>query len=296
MSVYNELLKEICLEKNISLTIKSKGWEYILEKDHQTRYILGYHFDLNNAAISSVLDDKYAFYELLTYKNYPINKHHILFKNYNQKEVKELFNEYNKDVVIKTNIGTCGDGVYRIQDENVLFEILDKLLNHNYSVSLCPYLDIKEEYRVIILSNQAELVYGKVKPVVVGNGKDSIKELLTKFNPHFFGKLEGLPTDILPENTEYMYDWKFNLSKGANINLELSDELKSRLTDLAESIARDINIKFCSIDITLDKNNNLSVMEANSGVMMENFIFLVPNGRNIAKKIYSKAINLMFEE
>ena len=38
------------------------------------------------------------------------------------------------------------------------------------------------------------------------------------------------------------------------------------------------------------------LMEANSGVMMDNFLNIHPKGKNIAKLIYGIAINKMFEK
>ena len=61
-----------------------------------------------------------------------------------------------------------------------------------------------------------------------------------------------------------------------------------------EKVAKEINIRFCSIDIILDNEDILYLMEANSGVMMDNFMNIHENGVNIAKYIYGSAINKMF--
>ena len=59
---------------------------------------------------------------------------------------------------------------------------------------------------------------------------------------------------------------------------------------MAIEIAKKIGLGFGSIDIIKTSDNELFVMEINSGVMMENFIKQIPEGYSIAKKIYTKVI------
>lgn len=293
MSLYLKVINDICNEENIKLTTISECWIHILEKDNQIHYINGYKFDINNSSIAQILDDKYAFYELMKYKNYPIIEHTIIFKNYDKKYIQELFLKYNKKIVIKANLGTCGREVFFVDKLDEAYKLIDELLIKNFSLSICPYVDIKSEYRVIVLDNNAELVYSKIKPIVVGDGNKSIKDLLIEFNEHYF-KDKDLPLDILPKGKVYEYNWQFNLSKGASISTIIDKDLKNKLIKLATDITKDINIKFCSVDIIEDNNGNLFVMEANSGVMMDNFMEIDASGQEIAKKIYEKAIKMMF--
>lgn len=289
------VIKEICKELNIDYKTISKDWITILEKAEKVHYIVGYKFDLNGNGISRIMDDKYAFYELVKLYNFPIIEHNIIFKNYDKKEIETLFCKYNKEVVIKINTGTCGKDVYKINKIEELFKLLDDLLNNNFSLSLCPYVNIKNEYRVILLDDEVLLTYGKIKPVVYGDGKRSIKDLLIEFNPYFFNKIDNLPQKILKTNEFYEYSWKFNLSQGAMPFLEVDDKIKKKIIKEGLKIAKKLNLRFCSLDFVIDDNDNLLLMEANSGVMMDNFIKIIPNGRDIAKDIYRKAINKMYK-
>ena len=296
MNTFDDLLKELCNEKNIKLTKISKDWVNVLERSNQIHFIVGHKFDLNNSAIAKILDDKYAFYELMKLKNNPIINHHIIFKNYDKLYIKKLFEKYNKNIVIKANLGTCGKEVFNTKTLNETYNLLDKLLINNYSLSICPYIDIKNEYRVIILDNQIMLLYGKIKPTVIGDGKKTVAELLKEFNPHYFNKKKNLPTNVLEKEEQYVYNWQFNLSKGANIFMDIPKSLEEKINNLALNVASEINIRFCSIDIILTNDDNIYLMEANSGVMMDNFLNIHPNGKNIAKLIYGIAINKMFEK
>lgn len=289
------VIKEICNELNIDYKTISKDWITILEKDEKVHYIVGYKFDLNGNGISRIMDDKYAFYELVKLYKFPIIEHNIIFKNYDKKEVETLFCKYNKEVVIKINTGTCGKDVYKVNKIEELFKLLDDLLNNNFSLSLCPYVNIKNEYRVILLDDEVLLTYGKIKPVVYGDGKKSIKDLLIEFNPYYFNKIDNLPKKILKTNEFYEYSWKFNLYRGAMPFLEIDDKIKKKIIKEGLKIAKKLNLRFCSLDFVIDDNDNLLLMEANSGVMMDNFIKIIPNGMDIAKDIYRKVVNKMYK-
>lgn len=300
--IFKELIKEICDEQGINYNVISKGWIIVLKKNAVTNIITGYKFGLNNHALGELLDDKYATYELLRKEDFPIIEHNIVYAQTNNNEYAEgnnnldyiikLFNKYNKNVVLKVNDGTCGTNVLRIKEENVLVDSYKKLSKKYFSMSICPFYSIQNEYRAIVLNEKIELLYKKIKPEVIGDGIHSKKELLMEFNNVYFNNIEeqGL-NGILKSGEKYEYDWRFNLSKGAKASLEIEDYVKNNIIDLATKVAKSIGLSFGSIDIIHTQDKQLYVMEINSGVMMENFIKQIPNGYEIAKKIYSNAIN-----
>ena len=295
MKDYNEIIEEICKEENIKLSTYQHGdWLKILEKNDKTKYIIGYKFSLNDQGISNIMDDKGLYFDLLNHKHIPIIIHHVIFSNYNQKEVLDLFNKYNKKVIVKGNVGTCGREVYKIEDEDRLFEIIDKLLISQYSISLCPYYDIEHEYRVIVLNNDIKLIYGKEHAKVIGDGIHSLKELAINFNKGFYMKHEV--RDYIPnKGEEVILDYRFNLSNGARVIKDIDKDLENRIRELANIVIKETNPKFASIDIIKTFDNNLLVMEANSGIMMYNYLRQT-NDYDKVKNIYREAIKLMFKE
>ena len=60
-------------------------------------------------------------------------------------------------------------------------------------------------------------------------------------------------------------------------------------------LAIEEHIKFASVDIAVTKNKEIFVMEINGSVCMNKFTEIIPDGYKIAKSIYSKAIDKMFE-
>ncbi len=297
MNSLQKLLYDICQNKNINFELVSKNWIAVLQKDNKVRYIAGYKFPLNNHASALVCDDKYALYDVLKKFNIPVAEHHILFNNYNKEEVISYAKKYNFNIVVKSNIGTCGNNMYHTLNEKDLFKHIDELLLKNYSISISPYYEIKNEYRSIILNDKIEVFYGKEKPIVIGDGKKTIYELLLEFNNYYFSKIKPSPklNRVLNKDEIYEYNWQFNLSKGSRPFLEVNNTLKSNIEKLALEVFKLLNLKFVSIDIIELVSGELLVLEANSGVMMENFIELIPNGKEIATSLYSKVIDEMFK-
>lgn len=298
---FREIIERICKEEGIKCNIISNGWIIVLEKNGITNYITGYKFGLNSHSLGELLDDKYATYELLSKKGFPVIGHNIVYAQTNHNEyaqgnntleyIVKLFYEYNKDVVLKINDGTCGNNVLHVCDEDVLVDSYKKLSSKYFSMSICPFYHVENEYRAIVLNEKVKLIYKKIKPVVVGDGIHSKKELLRKFNYEYFKEIEGDDVDrILELNEIYEYDWRYNLARGAKASLDCNEDIKSSVKELATQVATNIGLKFGSIDIINDVDNQLYIMEINSGVMMEHFIKQVPNGYQIAKEIYSNAI------
>lgn len=305
---FKEIIKEICTEDNIKYKFLSKDWVIMLEKDGKTRFISGYKFDLNSHGIGLIADDKYALYEVLKSKNIPVIEHKIVYNKMNNLDyaigcntyeyVKEYFEKNNNNIVIKPNDGTCGKNVFNVTDVNEIDIVLDKIFLKNYSISMCPFYKIKHEYRAIMLDGENKLLYTKYLPIVTGDGNKTIRQLLLDFNyDYFIDKLEDSKYDkVLPKNKTFEYNWKFNLSQGS-IAKKLNDKvLQDRLIKIAKQVCKEINLKFGSIDIIETTNNELLLLEVNSGVMLENYIRLNPNEYIYAKDIYRNAIKNLFKD
>jgi glutathione synthase/RimK-type ligase-like ATP-grasp enzyme len=68
--------------------------------------------------------------------------------------------------------------------------------------------------------------------------------------------------------------------------------LWTKIAKLACRVTSLLNIKFASVDI-VEINNELLILEINSGVMLEKFSSFSKENYKIAKKIYEKVITSM---
>ena len=297
MNVFNEIIQKIGEELGIKVTLLSDNWLTILEKKQKIHYIQGYKFDLNNHGIGNIMDDKGLFYDLLRYKMIPIIEHKVIFASYDKEDVLKYFNEHKKEIIVKGNIGTCGNEVFKVNSKEDLFKTIDNLFLKEFSISLCPYYDILNEYRVIILNGQVRIIFGKIRPKIIGDGQRTIKDLAIVFNDYYKDYSFKNPNYIPKVKEEILLNYQFNLSKGAKMFIDIADDLKRRLEKLALQVTNSLNITFASVDIIHTSSNKLLVMEANSGVMMDNYIRLnKEKGYEEAYNLYKDAIKLMFQD
>ena len=304
-----KIMDEICKEKNIKQDVISYGWITKLQKENISKYIIGYQFDLNSAISYNIAGDKFATFEVLKSSNIPTIEHRMIFnpqtrtkyyQNKFLKEAKDLLKQNNNKLVIKANDSCKGKDVHFCLNEEEIENVVKKLFEgNNDTLSACPYIDISYEYRAIYLCGEILYIYKKKKPYVIGDGNKTIKELISeKFTDDI--KID-ISRDIVlnkvPENGEEVtISWKHNLSSGAEpIIIDEKDKFINEVKIIAKKAGDALNIKFASVDVVVTEKDEVLVMEINGSVCMNKFAEIIPNGYNIAKSIYSQAIDKMFE-
>lgn len=304
-TIFYKILNEICEEKGISQKLLSYDWIRELKKGSKTKMLIFNQFGINNATAYRIASDKYATYSVLKENNIPIIEHKILFDkskrpNYydisQKEEAYKMLLEKGK-VVLKANDSSQGKDVFVCRKKEEIDDVCEKIFDEGkYSLSICPYVDIKFEYRVVFLYNEILYIYKKEKPFIIGNGKNTIKELVSNkfYNQELTLSQEINLNEILKDGEKKIISWKHNLCNGATPIIIKEDPFLEDVKKLAINAANAIDINFATVDIALTCQNELMVMEINSNVCMNKFAENVPNGYEIAKSIYSKAIDKMF--
>lgn len=304
-----KILDELCEEKGIKQEKISFGWIRKLTKNNESHSLVRYEFDLNSAVSYEIAKDKYATYAMLKNNSVPIIEHSVVFNPVSRSEyfdenfrlILELnLRKYGK-LVIKANDSCKGKDVYVF--ENVLdgIAIIEKLFKEgNPLVDICPYIDIKYEYRAVYLDGEIIYLYKKQKPSVIGDGVKTLEELIKEKEENVEMPIEIIPDLNLKyvpkENEQIIISWKHNLSSGAEaIKVDSSDENYDKIIELAVKAGKSIGIRFASVDVVLEnETDELMIMEINGSVCMNKFSETVENGYEIAKEIYSKALDKMF--
>ena len=307
---FYKIINEICEEKSINQKLLSYGWIRELKKENKSHYIIRYQLDLNSAISYKIAGDKFATYEVLKSNNVPTIEHKMIFnpktrsvyyENKFIEEAKKLLSENNNKVVIKANDSFEGRDVYFCKSEAEIEDTIKKLFEEkNPTLSACPYMEIDFEYRAIYLCGELLYIYKKRKPYVIGDGKKTLQELIDKKNNDNNIQIDvtkELDLKYVPKDKEeVVVSLKHNLSNGAEpIVIDEKDEFIEKVKKVALDAGNALNIEFASIDVAKTKNNEIFVMEVNGSVCMNKFTEIIPNGYNIAKEIYSKAIDKMFE-
>lgn len=304
------IIKELCKEMNIKVEKLSYGWLLQLSKDGKVRHITRNHFDNNSQASSEIADDKYATYEVLKSQNISVIEHTMIFNSATRTKyipeegmwntVVSEFLKYGK-VVVKSNNDCMGKGVELCHNLREIEIAIEKLFHQREdSVSLCPYYDIKTEYRTFYLDGKVLLIYGKTRPFVIGDGKATLGELVERL--HLPDKkviqdnLSKLDMNIVPKQEEKVaISWKYNLSGGAIAKVLEEGELYQKIEELVIKAGKAMNMNFATIDVIQTVDDELYVMEVNSGVCATIFAETVDGGYELIKDVYRKALEAMFE-
>lgn len=280
------------------------GYVTELKKDGKIRHIVGETLELNSSSSYKIASDKFACFSILVQNDIPTIKYNIIFNpetrsEYENNDIKKamiLFEQYGRNVILKANNSSEGKDVFNIRDKEELKEkIIEEFLDRKDSVSICPFYNIGYEYRAIYLDGNIEFCYKKEKPFVIGDGESTIKELSKKIYIKDFNF--DIDFDYIPQKNEKVeLSWKHNLVLGGIASLEIEDETRKKVYNLAKKAGDAIGIKFASIDISETIDKELLVMEINSNVCMNRFANSVENGKQIEYEIFSKAIDKMFED
>lgn len=299
-----KIINEICAEENIAMKTVSFGYITELQKGNKKRRMVGNSLEINTANSYKIASDKYATYEMLKNYEIPTIKHYMIFNpetrsDFSNNEIEKackIFEENNENVILKSNDSSEGRYVFKIQDKRKLKEtILNLFEDKKDTLSICPFYDIDYEYRAVYLDGQILFVYQKEKPYIIGNGVDSVQELISKSDIQDI--YPDLDLNYVPSKDEKIeVSWKHNLSRGASPMPIKDTDLKNKIEQLALDAANSIGITFATVDIVHTSNDELLVMEINSSVCMDKFSEKYENGYEIAKDIFKKAISKMFQK
>ncbi|MEK7434273.1 MAG: hypothetical protein AABZ74_14170 [Cyanobacteriota bacterium] len=297
-----KILKEISKELNFDIEFLSYDWIVRIKNKDIIKHIVGYDWELNSSTSQLIAKDKNACFELLNLQKIPLIEHRLFlnpqFQSYigglgNWLKIMEFVEKNKYPIVCKSNVGTGGNEVFRANNQVELESQIHSLFSKHRSICLSPFYNIKNEYRIIILCGKPELIYSKQRPHVIGNGTQTILELInTTYQNISWNDFDLTSIDLkriiaLGECVEL--GWKHNLAKGSKAIIVEDSSLINKLVNLAVCSAKFININFASVDI-VETEDSFLVMEINSGIMMESFAQQDENKFKIAKNIYKKAL------
>lgn len=283
-SNFVRILTEICEEEAIALTTYSDAWVFALERNGRRGYIFGYQFGLNSAASAAVCNDKCTTYEILSAAGVAAVPHFCFMSPADMKyvgkdgcfvELTRLLEQYGS-LVVKDNEGTGGKSVCHVRTRTELEHAVIGLFSYARSLAVSPYLEIEEEYRVVVLDGEVKIIFSKQRPRIVGDGSSTVRELTAEAVRN--GALDSTGEvslggqageQVLAAGEPLYFSWRHNLGQGAYAQVlrmepksESGAELQSqtqarraeealahRLGVLALRAADAVGVRFASVDI-----------------------------------------------
>lgn len=301
--MFNQAIKEICEERDIERKSFSVDWVHLLRRGDASTRIIGYCFGINGHAQSVICDDKAAASDLMEEAGIPHVRHVFVSppKSESQRQTDEesdpLFRMMREHgtLVVKPNVGREGEDVQHVTTNVELIRGLRQVFASHGNACVCPYVDIDEEYRVVVLDGDARLAYRKIRPHITGDGTSTVAELVQGATGATGVKVslpeDVRPGDVLDDGQVLVLEWRHNLITGALASTDIDEDTRGRICSLAIEAARTLDIRFASVDI-VSSSSSLQVLEVNGTVVMERILLQDAELYEIGKGIYADVIEL----
>lgn len=200
-----------------------------------------------------------------------------------QKE--KLYSEfYNKSLVVKPRTTNSGVGI-TVYSMPVSKEELEHAVDYAFKFDdniLLEEFAKGQEYRFVVINNKCISVVSRRSASVVGNGKNTIKELIEikdKEPWHYllknrmlideplkiFLQRQKLTLDYIPKNGERIFlRENSNCSTGGE-SIDVTNTMPERFKKIAEKTARIFEAKVCGVDIIINDLSlkNYAIIEIN---------------------------------
>jgi glutathione synthase/RimK-type ligase-like ATP-grasp enzyme len=304
-------VQKYCAEHGIAVETRSQGWLMVMQKGPKRLLAYGYDLGLNSAVTHRIANDKAATAELLGMNGLACVPHAFFpspaLSDYvpaagTFEAMLGLLGQHPDGIVVKPNEGTSGRLVFRVLDRPALERAVNEIFSLNLSLAISPYLDIKNEVRVVLVDDLPVIVYGKSRPSVTGDGVHSILELalatmsaerLSAILPRMAGDLDSANLGtVLPPGQQHALNWRHNLDAGAEPVLLREGAVRERCVELAIAAAKSIDLRFGSVDV-VQVDDAWRILEINSGVVME---ALGKTHPELVYAAYAAALDKLFGE
>lgn len=309
-----KLIKEAALSLDIQAKCISDNWAIQLSKGNEVKFIVGYTMPLNDSTCFKIARNKNLCSEILTINKIPNVPHQLILnplilqkrkvKQGNYVLIQNFVSENGFPLVVKKNNSSKGEGVYFINSEPALENVLSKVYATDISLCLSPYRQNAREFRNVILDGHCVLSYEKIIPFIIGDGRLTAIDLISKFIKEnnleiskptvFFESPLSIRLDETPkEGEKHFLHWKHNRVPG--MKYEVVDNFD--ISQLAVNAAKSINGRFVSVDIILSKKYGFEVLEINSSVGIHYPIYYPgsQNTYNEVPEIYKLALKKIFD-
>lgn len=230
-------------------------------------------------------NDKYFAKDLMTKNKILVPDGVLITKKQTKKEQEKVYSKfYDKPCVVKPRTTNSGTGItvfgQPVEKKN-LESAIEYAFHFDNSVIVENYFK-GNEYRLVVINGKCISVVLRRSASVVGNGKNSIKELMELKDKEpwhrflgcrmvideplkYFLASQNLTLDYIPQKGKRIYlRENSNCSTGGE-SIDVTEKIPSRFKEIAEKAAKLFNAKVCGVDMLIDDfdKNSYNIIEIN---------------------------------
>jgi len=220
-------------------------------------------------------------------------------------------------VVVKPNSGSQGNGVAIVYNKNEFYRALHVIFKFD-GVALVQRPIFGRDYRLVVLDNKVISAYERIPLHIVGDGKSSIRQLLTLKQNQFVATKRG--TDIktgdpriveklkrqrltlhsipLQGDRVFLLD-NANLSSGGNA-IEVTTTVNPAFRDLAIRLTRDLNLRLSGVDLIINgyiqdppASGKYWILEVNAAPGLDHYARAGKSQEKIVEELYLKVLRCL---
>ena len=306
-------------EGNFSIFVFNNGRRFVA-KD--------YPFNINFSGSISLCTNKAACTEFLSRMGFKTPKQKYFVRKQKVEitlnELKKCFTSpvellgFDFPMIIKPNSLSQGIGVQKIYTIEEGIVSAKKILNLKGKEKLFLLQEYCEghDYRIVVLNNEVIQAYERIAFHIVGDGINSIQDLLTSkvetFKKANRDKIVDIADqrvlrniqkqgftldDILPCGVLCKLQDISNLSLGGT-TIELTSQIAEFYKNLAVNIAKSLNLQLCGIDLIAENisspyNTDYFILEVNSAPGLDNYAFDGVKQEEYVKDLYRKVFSFL---
>ncbi|MEK7609749.1 MAG: cyanophycin synthetase [Patescibacteria group bacterium] len=299
----------------------------IITPDGKKRYFRNTCFDLNTLGATEIARDKdYANY-FMTQMGYPVIPGQAFFSD---KWCKQIKSERNIDmayrfarrlgfpVFVKPNSRSQGNAVAKVHNKTQFYRAMKRIFKID-NIALVQKVITGNDYRIVVLDDKIISAYERKPLSIIGDGKASIRILLTRkqkkfarqgrdtvikiVDPRIREKLahDGLSlASVLPQNQKVFLLDNANLSCGGDA-IDVTKEMHADFIILATRLTKDMGLRFCGVDImvhgdirnAISSTNKYRVIEINAAPGVDNYSASGKKQQKIVGDLYLEVLKSM---
>lgn len=297
----------------------------IIYKNGVVRSLRMYSLDLNHIASSDIARDKDFAKFFMKKRGYPVAEGITIFSNEWAKIVKskrtifyavKYARKLGFPVIVKPNSKSQGADVFLVWNKKELILALRKIFRGGEKVAIIEQYLPGKDYRIVVLDGEIISAYERIPLSVVGDGKNSIINLLKKKQSFFNStgrdtrinfkdlriklklKRQGYTFKSIPEKGEqiFLLD-NANLSAGGD-SVDVTNTIDKSFKKIAIELTRDMGLRMAGVDlmiregdITKDSKNCLYyIIEINAAPGLDHY---VTTGKSQQKKVEAMYLKVL---
>lgn len=315
------LLKEICQEQGIIFIEEpSRGMFGVMVFENGRKFFVkDVNLNLNYASSIRITKNKALTSYFLEEFGYNVPQYTIVYseekcKKYNLSDTFEKGIEFAKKVgypiILKLNDSSQGRGIYKVYDEKELGDVAKNIFQKSNTFQIQKFYGYND-YRVVVLGGKVLSAYQRIPLYVIGDGINSIKQLLELKQEEYIASgrdtIIEIDNDIIENLSRVGFNLETKLCKGekcilrnvSNLSaggecLDLTNKIHRDYVNLCIDIAQDFNLNLCGIDIMCnnlcESMDDYILLELNSSPGLDNYAFCGEKQKKYVKELYQEVV------